>query len=270
MDTKLILILVAIVAVVAIYFFVREKINLRRAAGGEDKERLKKAVAQVLPGENGYEVAYGHYEKVQHYGRKPITTYYCYGLAFDASRIWIIPLAFDNGIMIPGEPFLIAGDMLGIAEVRTTNDKEGRARRVDWTLYDKNGVSLLDCIVEVSNTRKDSYHHVNIIQEEECDRFGRLIGSIAARVNRDHAELRAQVHAAESSTRKASILGAFSIVFSIFFPPAGLILSLIGLRQAKQGRIGNTHTPPLVLCRIALVISVILTLLEAAFLFMRF
>lgn len=94
----MILIFAAIIAAIWIYIVIREKVNLRRAATGEDKERLRRAVAQVLPGESGYQVAYGHYEDVQHYGRKKITTYYCYGLAFDASRIWVMPLQFEKGL----------------------------------------------------------------------------------------------------------------------------------------------------------------------------
>ena len=63
MDSKLIWIIVVIAAAAAVYVFMREKINLRKAAGGEDKERLRKAVARALPGESGYQVAYGHFEK---------------------------------------------------------------------------------------------------------------------------------------------------------------------------------------------------------------
>lgn len=63
MDSKLIWIIVVIAAAAAVYIFMREKINLRKAAGGEDKERLKKAVARALPGESGYQVAYGHLKK---------------------------------------------------------------------------------------------------------------------------------------------------------------------------------------------------------------
>lgn len=44
----------AFVVAVAIYIVVREKINLRKAAGGEDKERLRRAVARALPEESGY------------------------------------------------------------------------------------------------------------------------------------------------------------------------------------------------------------------------
>lgn len=270
MDIKLILIFAAIIAAIWIYIVVREKINLRKAATGEDKERLRRAVAQALPGESGYQVAYGHYEDVQHYGRKKITTYYCYGLAFDASRIWVMPLQFGKDLILPGEPTLVTGDTLGVANVSITNDKEGKPRRVNIALYDKDGTSLLNCVVEVQNTREDSYHHVNILQEEECARFGRLMDSIAAQVNRDNPGLKEQVHTTEAYTRKAYVRGIFGVVFGVFFPPVDLYFSITGLRLAKEARIGNELTAQLVMCRGGLVISSIFLLLEGGALLYAF
>lgn len=270
MDMQGVLILVAVVAAIIIYIVGREKINLRKAANGEDKERLKRAVAQALPGESGYQVVYGHYEKVEHFGRKTRTTYYCYALAFDASRLWVLPLRFDKEHILPGEPVLITSDALGIADTVIANDKEGKACRVSLTLYDKTGASFLDCVVEVNNTREDRFHHVNIIQEEECARFGRFIGAVSAQVNRDNAELKEQVHAAEASARKASILGIVGVILGIVFPPIGLILSVIGIRVAKNGRTGDKASYPLMLCRGALVVSILFTLLEGAVLIYAF
>ena len=50
MDSKLIWIIVVIAAAAAVYVFMREKINLRKAAGGEDKERLRKAGRERVSG----------------------------------------------------------------------------------------------------------------------------------------------------------------------------------------------------------------------------
>lgn len=191
----------------AIYIVVREKINLRKAAGGEDKERIRRAVARALPEESGYQVAYGHYENVEYVVRKRITTYYCYALAFHESRIWVIPLSFDKENICPGKPVLISSDTLGAVDVSNTKDKKGRLRRVRLSLYDKSGEALFNCIVEVNNTREDRRHHMNIIQEEECCQFGRLIGSIAAQINQDNPGLPEQIHTEEASIRKAYILG---------------------------------------------------------------
>ena len=62
MDSKLIWIIVVIAAAAAVYVFMREKINLRKAAGGEDKERLRKAVARLCR-ERQVSGGYGHFEK---------------------------------------------------------------------------------------------------------------------------------------------------------------------------------------------------------------
>ena len=259
MDVKFILVCVAIVAAIAVYVVAREKINLRKAAGGGDRERLEKAVAQALPGEGGYQVAYGHYEKVEQVVRKTITTYFCYALAFDATRIWVIPLDFDRGAVLPGKPVLVTGD------VRITNGKEGRVRRVDCSLYDKNGASILDCVVEASNTKDDRFHPVNITQEEECARFGWMIESMADRANRENAGLREQVHAAAASARKAHVFGMISAAFALL-PPIGIALGVAGLRHAKKSRVGNQLTVDLVLCRTALVINSIFAVLEVGLL----
>ena len=47
MDIPFLPVAAAVVAAIAIYVIVREKINLRKAATGEDKERLRKAVSQI-------------------------------------------------------------------------------------------------------------------------------------------------------------------------------------------------------------------------------
>lgn len=266
MDIKLILIFAVIIAAIWIYMVVREKINLRKAATGEDKERLRRAVAQALPGESGYQVAYGHYEKVERYGRKTITTYYCYALVFDTSRLWVMPLRFEKNMILTGEPVQVTRDMLGVAEVSVTNDKEGKARRVDCTLYDPDGVPFLDCVVEVQNTREDSYHHVNILQVEECARFGQWMEALAAQVNRENDELQAQIHTTATSTRKASLLGTFGIVFGIVFPPVGLAMGVVGLRNAKRMRGGTQRMVSLGMCWVAIGISILLLLLEGGIL----
>lgn len=257
MDIQFLLIAAAVVAAIVIYFVAREKINLSKVAMGEDKERLRRAVAQALPWETGYQVVYGHYEEVQY----THTTYHWYALAFDASRIWIMPLLFDKGHILPEEPVLITGDTLGCADISVKNDKEGKPRRLDFTLYDKDGLNILNCVVEGTNTRDDRFHHVNIAQAEECARFGQLISSMASQANRDNAGLLAQVHASESNMRRACVLGILSMIF-LFCPPVAMIMCIIGIRCAKKSRTGDLIKikSALILCRIGLVISILVTL----------
>lgn len=249
---------------ITVYVVAREKINLRRAADGEDKERLKQAVSSALPEETGYQVAYGHYEKVEGFGRKTLTTYFYYALAFDTNRIWLMPLLFDKKSIVVQQPVLITSGSLGAADVNLVKNKDGSARRVDCTLYDKNGAAFLDCVVEVNNIRTDSCRHLNIIQKEECAQFGQLIGSIADQVNRENPGLKAQVQTAGKSMRRAGILGFAGTMFSVIFPPAGIVMSLAGIRLAKKGRVGTEFSASLLQCRAALALNIIFTVLAGA------
>ena len=154
-----------IAAAAAVYVFMREKINLRKAAAGRTRNGSGKPWPGLCRERAGIRWPMVILKKEVHYGRRTYVTYYSYALACDAGRIWVIPLSFDKELILPGEPILITEDILGIATSALKKTGEGRIRRVDCALYDKGGASLLDCVVEVNNTRKDSYHHVNIIQE---------------------------------------------------------------------------------------------------------
>ncbi len=106
---------VAIVAVFAIYTLIRRQKNLAALQTGEDMEKLKEAIRKVLPGESGYKVAYAHYERSETYGRRTTTYYYSYGIAFDAARMFIVPLKFENDQILPQQPALITSENIGVA-----------------------------------------------------------------------------------------------------------------------------------------------------------
>lgn len=261
MDDSVLIVLVVVAAIV-IYVIIKDKINMKKAATGEDQERLKLAVAQALPGEYGYRVAYGHHETIEHRGRKKITTYYCYGIAFDDHRIWVMSLRFEDDRIITGEPVLLTTDRLGVVKTKIVNDKEGNAMRVEVTLYDQNGDSFLDCLVEVNNTRDDSYHHVNIIQKDECAQFGRLMESIESKVNHDNADLKEQVHSDEANMRTCTKYTILGIFFGIFFPPFGVFASVKALQYAKKLQNEKKSKDALLQSRIAIGVSVVCFILE--------
>ncbi|MBD5094664.1 MAG: hypothetical protein HDT26_10360 [Subdoligranulum sp.] len=58
------LIIVAIVAICVAWSQMKESKNKKLAQTGADMQRLKDAVARVLPGETGYNVVYAHHEDV--------------------------------------------------------------------------------------------------------------------------------------------------------------------------------------------------------------
>jgi len=253
-------ILVVIVVVIAIYSIVKGRINRGKAENGEDMERLKNAVAQVLPNETGYTVACAHWERSEYYGRRTTTYYYSYALAFDAQRLWIIPLRFEKDEIFPQNPVLITKDNVGVATVDTTMKKDALSR-VTVTLSDKQGESPINFYVDALNTRDSRFYHFNIAQQAECERFEQFISSMAGVVNEENKGLQEELKAKSlASTAKSSrTMGILSIVFSIF-PLLGLVFGIIGIIAApKPKETGGKPVAGFILCAVGLGLSIVLT-----------
>ena len=124
---------------IVIFFFMqlKEKKNKRLAESGEDKARLNGVAARLFAGIPDCHPLYGHYEDVQHYGRSTRTTYYRYLLAHDSKRLWVAPLDFQQGSILPAQPVEITTADLGKAVLDVTTAKDGTTTRVDFTLYGK-------------------------------------------------------------------------------------------------------------------------------------
>ena len=118
------LIVIGIIFVFAVYILIKRKKNLAALETGEDMERLKEAVRKVLPNESGYKVAFAHYERSESYGRRTTTYYYSYALAFDADRLFVIPLKFDKDQILPQQPALLTSENIGVAEVTESRKQE--------------------------------------------------------------------------------------------------------------------------------------------------
>ncbi len=259
MDNRALLglaILVGIGVVVFIWEQIKGKKNDQLATTGEDKERLKSAVALVLPDETGYEVAYGHWEKVEYYGRSRRTTYYTYALAFNAEKMWMIPLGYEKDKILPGRPVLITKDSLGKADV-TPHEKNGELIGVSLVLRDKDGKSPVNLDVDVKNRRSDSYHHVNIDQPEECDAFRRFITGMSDVVAQENAGLDARMkdEADKQAAKGARTLGILGLV-TCWTGILGLIFGGIGLLTAPKPKdTGGKAGAPFILCLVATIIS---------------
>ena len=131
-----ILALVVIGAAIFAYMQLKERKNKALAETGQDKAHLKQVVEKLLPNEIGCRALYGHWEDVQHMGRTTRTTYYSYAVAFDAERLWVAPLKFQQGSILPAQPVLITREDLGRADTDVTTAKDGGIRRVNVVLYD--------------------------------------------------------------------------------------------------------------------------------------
>lgn len=245
-----------------IYVTIREKINLKQAENGEDKERLRQAMLKALPGETGLRVAYGHWGDVQYRGRTRRTTYYCYGLAFDSSRLFLMPLRYEKDLIVPLQrPVLLAAESLGIAKCSILKDKNGNARRVRTTLHDKNGEKFLDLDVDVENTRDDRYHPVNIVQPEECQQFCDLMESMCSKVERENEGLEERINQENAAKRgkTAIILSVIGLALCFVLPFVSIVLGGIGLFYAPKPKQVGRVAPPLILSALSLVLGLVFT-----------
>ena len=250
---------VAIVAVFAIYTLLRRQKNLAALQTGEDMEKLKEAIRKVLPGESGYKVAYAHYERSESYGRRTTTYYYSYGIAFDAARMFIVPLKFEKDQILPQQPALITSENIGVAEIREVK-KQDQLKEVYMTIRNKDGQNPVEFYVTAQNLKSDRFHHFNILQQEECEAFAHFAGTLAQKVTAENGELRERManEAIASGAKSSKTLGILSIVFSWLFI-AGLILSVIGLISApKPKETGGKPVPGFILCCVGLALSLLL------------
>lgn len=258
------LIVVGIVVVCVIWSSLKESKNKKLAQTGADMQRLKDAVARVLPGETGYTVAYAHYEEVEHYGRTTRTTYHTYAMAFDAERLWIIPLGYKNDEILPGRPYLASGNT-GMADV-SPRMKKDELKGVTVILRNKMGESPIHIDVDVWNTRKDRFHHVNVYQPEECAQFHKFITGMAETVSRENADLKELMDekANAQNAKSGKLLGILGLCTFWMGGIIGLIFGGVGLLCApKPSQTGGKATAPFILSLTATVLSVLVMVVIA-------
>lgn len=259
MDRNTLIVLAAILLGIGmlIYGHLKKKKNMALAENGEDMARLQQAVAQVLPGEAGYQVAYAHYEKVEYYGRSRRTTYYCYALAFDANRLWVIPLGFNKESIRPAAPSVITKDALGAAKVEPRM-KDGVLKGFSATLRDKNGENPVFFDVDVMNTQDDRFHHLNIAQQHECDQLYEFMTGIAQTVAAENSDLQVQMDEKAFAQAKKSgmTLGVLGIL-TCWTGLIGLIFGGMGLLVVpKPSATGGKAIPAYILCLASTILSV--------------
>jgi len=260
-----ILAFVAIGAVIFLFMQLKEKKNKRLAESGEDKARLKNVADRVFAGVNDCHTLYGHYEDVEHYGRTTRTTYYRYLLAHDSQRLWIAPLDFQQGSILPGQVVEITKNDLSKVDSKVYNTKDGTTTRVDFTLFGKDGKQIVQACASAENLRESRFYPVNILQEEECARFGQFITALANEVNEENKEFNAELErqASTGQGKTALIMSIIGIVLSILLPFAGIILGVIALLMApkKSDTLGKSSTPR-VLSIICICVGVLMWILQ--------
>ena len=226
----------AIGIVIFIFMQIKEKKNKSLAESGEDKARLKAVSDRLFAGVPDCHALYGHYEDVQHYGRSTRTTYYRYLLAHDSHRMWIAPLDFQQGSILPGQVVEITKEDLGKASVQVRNAKDGSTTRVEFTLYDKSGKQIIQAWASSENLRESSYYPVNILQPEECTRFGQFMTAFANEVNQENAALNEELErqANKSAGKGSVILSIIGIIAGMILPLCGIIMGAIAIFMAPK------------------------------------
>lgn len=264
-DSVYLILLVVVVAAIFLYVHFKGKANLKKAATGEDKARFEEAIRRAmgeLMNEGDYTIAYAHWEDVQYRGRTTKTTYYHYGLAFGGERLWIMPLRFEKELIMPDGPVLATDELLGMVSVTEyKNKKTGKVTHVSATLNDKAGKKLVALAVDRENTKEDRFHHLNMLQDEECEKFFQFISAMSSQVSKENADLPEKLKAEENAkkSKNAKIEAIIGLVLAVVFPFIGLILGVCAIATApKPKATGGKMELPLILGIAATVLSVVM------------
>lgn len=251
-------ILIAILVVWVVYSIVRRRRNLSAAQEGTDMARLKEIVAKALPNESGYQVICARYERSTHSGRTTTIYHYTYAVAFDAIRMWVIPLGFEKDNIRFQTPILITGAELGLVAV-TEKRKQAQLSRINVKLRDKEGDSPLEFYADAQFLEIDRFHHFNISQQEVLERFADFIRSFAQKVNSENEDLRERManEALTQSRKRSKLLGILSIL-GCWSSLVGIILAVIGLIVApKPSATGGKPESGFILCCVGLGLSLV-------------
>lgn len=261
-------VLIAILVIWAIYTIVRRQKNLSAAVEGKDMARIRELVSKALPNESGYQVICARHERSTHSGRTTTIYHYTYAVAFDALRMWVIPLGFEKDDIRFQAPILITDDQLGLVEI-TEKRKQEQVSHINVKLRDKKGSSPLEFYADAQLLRIDRFHHFNVSQQEELERFSGFISSFAQKVNSENVALQERMadEALTVSGKRSKILGILSIL-GCWSSLVGVILAVIGLIIAPKPKdTGGKPEAGFVLCCVGLALSLVVPFVLRLFLF---
>lgn len=251
------IIVIAIAVVYIVYKLIQRSANMKKIEDGQDKEKLKEAVVKVLPEAADYPVLYAYYEETTYVNRRrSVTHYYYYALTYQEDSFWVIPLKFmKDGTIEASEPDRFTKDILGDLFVNVARKKD-QVSSFTFVMKDKEGKNPAVINVDAVNYKSDAYHHVNIAQWSECEKFCDFISALATQVKGENKELQQQMDA--DTEKRIRLLGILGIVFS-FIPLMGLIIGGIGLLLApKPSATGGKPKAGFILTLIATILSILL------------
>lgn len=240
---------VVIIGAAIYHIFVKKSKNRRAAESGEDREEIRRAVGAQLDGD--VPTLYAHWEERESYGRRVRITYHRYALAYRGETLWIFPLDIDKKTrqVQAGRPAVLTPENLGKVTVKK-KEKNGGTARLNLWLGDKQGHVVAELTVDAENLRKSRWYPVNVLQREECADLERFMTALSQRVAAENPGIEDLIQA--ENNEGVGIIGAVVSVIggvvSIFMPPAGMVLCLIGLAMAVFSKLrGAKGKVPLVI-----------------------
>lgn len=155
--------IVIMVVIATVYVLIRDKINKKKASTGEDRTALWNVLQKAVPDAQNCTKAYACWEWTTYQGKTRKTTYWYYGIAFNSEQLFVVPISCEGGDISYSNAFCIRKADLGMV-----NSKPNAA----WAeFYDKNLNEIISLSVFGENLKDDKYHPLNIIQEEEAEKF---------------------------------------------------------------------------------------------------
>ena len=258
---------IVIIGAAIAYIFVKKSNNRKDAQNGADKARVQNAAELLFGDGEKHRILYAHWEKREHYGRTTKITYFRYAVIFQDQTICVAPLYIDKNtrqIQVL-QPKLYTPENLGKIEVKT-RQKDGVIKRIEIWLGNKKGQTLEQFYVDAENLRSNRYFPVNLEQQEECAAFERFITPLAQRIDAENPGVDALIQAYhnENTGMVGAIISGIGAFSAFFFPPMGMVLSLVGLVLTGISKAkGATGKKPL----IYLIISIVAIILSAVFMF---
>ena len=257
---------IVIIGAAVVYIFVKKSNNRKAAQTGEDKARLHNAANALFAQGGSHQVLYAHWEKREHYGRTTKITYFRYAVIFEGQTICVAPLYIDKNTRLiqAVQPTVYGPENLGKIEVKT-REKNGAVKRLEIWLGNKKGQTLAQFYVDAENLRSSRFFPVNISQQEEIAVFERFITPLAQRIEVENPGVDALIKAYNNENLGMfgaiiSGIGAFS---SFFYPPMGMILSLVGLCLSGVSKVRGASGKK---SMIFLIVSILSIIVSAVFL----
>ena len=173
MSKEQIILLLILIVGIAIFVFVKEHINEKKAKTGEDLAKVRAVLSRLLPDSTSYTTAYAFYKWSKYQGRSKKTWYCHYAIAFRSGELFVVPIQYAGGeVSAQSRGVLLTPENVG----RVESDGAGPV------IFGKDGQEICHFRVLAGYTRQDRYEPFNISQLEESRAFDAFIKDFTRRI----------------------------------------------------------------------------------------